>query len=881
MPLQVPPAQVAHAPTDLEAGQQALRKGRLPEARARLEAWLAVHPDDADGLAAYGFTALRQARVPAAEAAFRKALALSPTDVDAQYGLALVLLRLGRPAEAKPLLRAALAKDPARPDVREALGNALAAAPDPLPERPPLARPARLQMPARTRGAAFEVMNAEGQWTALFLKGINLGAALPGKYPSQFPDEATYRTWITEMAELGVNCLRVYTVHPPHFYRVLQEHNARATASGKPPLWLIHGVWAEPPPRDDFRDPTWYGAWQQEMRDVVDLLHGRANLEARPGHASGAYRADVSAWTLAIILGREWEPFSLEAFHKRHPGTADWQGRFLGIKGGNATEVFMAEAMEAFLAYEHDTYHAQRPLAYTNWPTLDPLTHPTEATKAEELAWRKKLGLPVDKLLIREYDNDAFGLDMQKVSEGAELAAGLFASYHAYPYYPDFINLDPAYRQGRDEVGPNNYAAYLDDLVKHHTKHPVLISEIGVPSSRLVAHWQPQGFTHGGQDERAQGEQDVRFLRNIHAAGGAGGLLFAWIDEWFKKNWLVIEFEEPLDRKPLWYNVQDAEENYGLLGLHPGKDGPTILIDGKADDWDKVPVYQQGQGMALKLRADEGWLHVGLFLDGGLPDWTKEAFLLGIDTLDPALGSRRFPWGLPLRSAAGLEAVVLLHGEGDTALYLDAPYDLFTHRYARPYRTIAHEGGTFLMPRTESNRDRVGRDGRRYPAHRQEIGWLKRGTQDRTNPAFDSRSEWLEGRLPDGRGFLEVRLPWGLLNVTDPSSHQVVQDTVPPGEAVGRATTPGFRIALARLATKISPTKGGATVTATLPAARSSLASRIGAADTEKAGTIPVPPLFTWPGWEEPTWHGFRKLSFGIVKEGLAALPDRPRVVAR
>jgi len=80
---------------------------------------------------------------------------------------------------------------------------------------------------------------------------------------------------------------------------------------------------------------------------------------------------------------------------------------------------------------------------------------------------------------------------------------------------------------------------------------------------------------------------------------------------------------------------------------------------------------------------------------------------------------------------------------------------------------------------------------------------------------------------------------------------------------VGLATTPGFRLTLTRLATAASPTKGGATVTATLPAAQ--------------AGTVPAPPLFTWPGWEEPTWHSFRKLGFEIVRKGISALPDRPK----
>ena len=48
---------------------------------------------------------------------------------------------------------------------------------------------------------------------------------------------------------------------------------------------------------------------------------------------------------------------------------------------------------------------------------------------------------------------------------------------------------------------------------------------------------------HGGHDERAQATIDVRLTKEIREAGLAGGILFAWIDEWFKHNWVVIDFE--------------------------------------------------------------------------------------------------------------------------------------------------------------------------------------------------------------------------------------------------------------------------------------------------------------------------------------------------
>jgi len=687
-----------------------------------------------------------------------------------------------------------------------------------------------------------------GGWRALFLKGVNLGAALPGRHPSEFPARQVYAAWLAEMAEAGFNALRVYTIHPPAFYEALRQHNLEAAR----PLYLVHGVWVEPPPGDDFADPAWSGAFEEEMARVVDLLHGRADLPERPGHAAGSYRADVSPWVVAFILGREWEPDTVQRFDARHPGAGSFAGRFVRCQGATATERFLARAMERMLALEHDRYRAQRPIAFTSWPTLDPLHHPTESTKAEEARLRSLPLQPGEA--IREYDNDAVALDMERFEGGPELRAGLFASYHAYPYYPDFMNLDPGYRAGRDHLGESNYAAYLADLVRHHRRHAVVIAEVGVPSSRLVAHWQPQGLTHGGQDERAQGEQDVRLLRDVYDAGCAGAVLFAWIDEWFKKNWLVIPFEEPLERKPLWYNAQDAEENYGLVAYRPGAGGPAILVDGKPGDWERVPAYLEGDGLSVKLLADEGWLHVAVAWGEGAFDPEREALLLGIDTHDAGAGSHRLPPPLGLRSAAGLELALLLQG-GEATVLADEHYDLFTRRFRRPFRSVKNDAGRFVVPRTESNRERWGRDGTRFPPRRQEIGRLRRGTQDRADPAFDSGAEWQMGP-----GFAELRIPWGLLQVTDPSSRRVVRDA--PGQRdgpVGTEVTPGFRVLLAAG----KPDARGEAVR-TLPRAR--------------GGRVPLPPLFAWPTWEEPTFHRHRKLSFGLVQAFLRELPEQPRM---
>jgi hypothetical protein len=99
--------------------------------------------------------------------------------------------------------------------------------------------------PARAIGDRFEIRTAGG-WQPFYIKGVNIGAAMPGKYASEFPDSATYVKWLDQIGGMGANTIRIYTVHPPHFYQVLRAYNQ----SHAQPLWLIHGVWAELPPND-------------------------------------------------------------------------------------------------------------------------------------------------------------------------------------------------------------------------------------------------------------------------------------------------------------------------------------------------------------------------------------------------------------------------------------------------------------------------------------------------------------------------------------------------------------------------------------------------------------------------------------------------------
>jgi hypothetical protein len=93
------------------------------------------------------------------------------------------------------------------------------------------------RVPVRAGSDYLEIRGEHG-WERLFVKGVNLGLALPGRWPTEFPqDPALYASWFETIADLGANTVRAYTLLPPVFYRALAVHNA----SGKPRLWLVQG----------------------------------------------------------------------------------------------------------------------------------------------------------------------------------------------------------------------------------------------------------------------------------------------------------------------------------------------------------------------------------------------------------------------------------------------------------------------------------------------------------------------------------------------------------------------------------------------------------------------------------------------------------------
>jgi peptidoglycan/xylan/chitin deacetylase (PgdA/CDA1 family) len=623
-----------------------------------------------------------------------------------------------------------------------------------------------------------------------FLKGVNFGVATPGSYPGEFAaSQEQYYQWLIDIGKMKANVIRVYTILPPVFYSTFAKYNSEHSEN---PLWLLQGIWTEPPPTGDYLDKDFMAGFNREVRDAVDVIFGRAVIPQRPGQASGKYVVDISSHTLGFILGREWEPQGVTLTNMAHRDINNYKGRFFVMPEGNQIEIFLASSMDYLMAYETSAYGYQHPVSFVNWLPLDPMYHNSE--------W-----LEGDK--ISEFDNDLESINPMHIYTTPNNKAGYFASYHVYPYYPDFIYNDSLYRAANCSNGPCTYYGYIEDLKKHHKGLPLVIAEYGVPSSRSTSHSMPSGMNQGKHTENEQGQINAHLTQDIYDTGCAGALLFSWIDEWFKHNWMVMELEIPTDRNRLWHNLEDPEQFFGIAALEDCR----IKIDGDQSDWgegqlykDKLADIESGQsGMydlkSLEAISDATCLYLKINFNSPFPvsdtgAWEKLGILVAIDTYDKEKGDHYIS-RVAENLEDGAEFLLDIRGPGQTSLLVDNAYDV-CNEYPiskKPlYRSVNNSDGIFNTQKMIPNRRRFSLTGEEFPkviSYRGEMRWASMQIRPEGDRTLDDIAFCDHGQA------IELRIPWALLNVTDPSSLSVLDDN-PKTDNIDYTATEGFHFYL-------------------------------------------------------------------------------------
>lgn len=644
-------------------------------------------------------------------------------------------------------------------------------------------------------------MEKDGRQEAFELRGVNMGAGIPGKWATDFSiDEETYLRWFKQIQELGANSIRIYTILNDVFYNAFYKYNTQQIKNNQEPLYLLQGVWVSDYAlfsHMDAYDSDFLKPFIKDCRAMIDVIHGKRTLTLNTGNkGNGSFRKDVSPWVIGYILGVEWEDYTVTYTDEINEDKGDYKGKYM-FTTDDATpfEALLAAVGDEIIDYESTRYKQQRLVAFANWPTTDPFVYPASVAVA-----RGKLTC----------------VDMEHIKTTDKFISGMFVSYHVYPYYPDYLEIMRSTGQYSEEEmkkrlsdvrwetvkyrvskmkGPkienyikdenyidsygryNTYLAYLKALTAYHTM-PVVISEYGVTTGRGIAQTDKNTKRNqGNMSEKEQGQAIIDCYKDIMDAGCAGSYIFTWQDEWFKRTWNTMHAVD-LNKTPYWSDYQTNEQYFGLLSFDPGEKQSICLVDGKTDEWGENDIVISNGDSSLSMKYDEKFVY--FLVKNKNFDPEKDTLYIPLD-INPKIGST-YAKNYNIGFDCAADFLMVIHGKNDSRLLVQERYECLNAIYGDSYYgELAYisppekDSPNFVkiyLPLTlneyipeATNTGEFKPTGKKF-----ETGLLRYGNADPDSPDFNSLADFI---FADGCA--EIKIPWQLLNFSN-SSEMTVHD---------------------------------------------------------------------------------------------------------
>lgn len=619
---------------------------------------------------------------------------------------------------------------------------------------------------AAVDGKTVTLQQPDGSYAPFEIRGVDISSALPGHFSTEYAiDKETYLRWFEQIQALGANTIRVYTVQNTAFYEAVYEYNC----AHETPLYLLHGValsdYTQFSHREAF-DSAFLNQLIYDSKLMVDVIHGKRIVSLGAAAGTGSYTRDISPWVIGYILGGGWEDLTVAYTDDVDADRNSYTGQYLSTTpDASAFEAMLTQLGDAVVEYETNRYGSQRMLSFSNAPATDPFTYSQEVTQQ----FRKCARIDVEHIKA----SDAF-------------VAGQFAAYHVYPGYPDYLRYELEFADFvADNAAANTYRAYLEKLVDHHTM-PVIISEYGVPSARgMTQRDTGTGRSQGGLNETEQAQAVVDCYQDIQAAGCAGSVAFVWQDEWYKDPWNALYAIDRL-KTPYWSNYQASEQFFGLLSFEPGAEASVCTVDGSSAEWADVPELSNQNGTVLKMQYDEKFVYFFVTADGLTP---QEPLYLPLDTTQKTGGLACDNYDLRFDRAAdfvialdGAESRVVvqerycvLRAMGSDAYEIDNPYSDVPAADSTAFWSIDAVLRNSVLLEAQltalQNGELVPTADDVATVETYETGKLKQGNADPSAPDYDSLADYCYGE-----NCVEIRLPWQLLNFSNPSEMEIHDD---------------------------------------------------------------------------------------------------------
>jgi hypothetical protein len=279
----------------------------------------------------------------------------------------------------------------------------------------------------------------------------------------------------------------------------------------------------------------------------------------------------------------------------------------------------------------------------------------------------------------------------------------------------------------------------------------------------------------------------------------------------------------PYDRHVLWHNTIDPEQNYGILAMEAVKPKSAA-----------VALHGNGELAEVQVRMDASYLHIDITTRQPV-DFAHQQLIVGFDTIYRDRGELAYAPMTTERAPSGMEFLATLTENGTSSLQVVPTYQQGSYRYA-PLPGLS-EAGIFEPMKRLINRARALADLTPIPAIEEASGVLRQG------PLDNSANHWTSER-----NTISLRIPWGRLNVSDPSEGWVLDDE--------RTYTS-------------DPLRNTISVSRSDGIAVSVVLANLDGAVIDSLPATGDPLVMPWTGWNQPVYRERLKESHAIIGEYL------------
>ena len=572
----------------------------------------------------------------------------------------------------------------------------------------------------------------DNRWEDLLIKGVQINSFTPGYARNKSSvNKSDVKKWLKQISEMNANVITIPSIQPPSFYNAIFDYNLEA----KDPLYIIHEI-----PIDekiilkhfDAFNKEIYNSMKKDISRTIDVVHGNGLIFDNSRHHAGIYLKDISAYVLGYIMGTNTNAELVTLTNLKNSHKTDYDGMYFSVSNGKAFEVFIGELMDFAAGYEIDKYKQFSLLSYVSTMETDPIDHKNESNATR-------------------YAN----INLENIIGKSE--SKIFASYAVHPNTYDFFDYEE-----RDELVFYNY---LLDINNHHSI-PVLVSDIGIPSSRGMSKVDiDEGFNRGNVTEIQQGEQIIQLLDYIYESGCIGAVVYSWQDDWSKTTaFNLIEDYSDQSSSTYWYDPQASDESFGLMAFRPKGKEYGISIDGDFKDWDYFNPISKDYD--IKVTSDTSYLYL-YFKEEGL-SLTDDKIYIGLD-ITPISGSRY--WEDKVEFPIPVDFILEFEGYNQSRIVVHERYNLFNY-LCKYYSNIIEKqenppdinSNIFSAIYLLNRKHFYFRDTNtvEHPVY-YETGRFVYGNANPNSSEYNSLADFnKEGDA------IEVRVPWMLINVKNP-----------------------------------------------------------------------------------------------------------------